>query len=366
MADPILPTQVGDFDFPEYEPLLLASGTPLYGVRLRYAVYGELNEDRSNAILVCHALSGSSLVGDWWPQLFGEAGVFDLERDCIIGVNILGSCYGSTGPGSINPATGAVYGPEFPLVTTRDWAHSQARLLDHLGIDALQAVIGASIGGMQAIQWAIDYPQRVGCCVAIGVAPLNAMGLALNHLQRQAIYNDPNWRGGNYAAENPPAAGLALARAIAMCSYKSTDLFAHRYGRNRNRNGEDPSRSMRERYDIGGYLDYQGEMFTRRFDANSYLLISKAMDNFDLAAGYSSEAAALKRIRARMLLVGISSDWLFPPGEIRALADRMLQAGIETDYTELQTSHGHDGFLAEPGALTPLLQHHLSLRDYSF
>lgn len=356
MADPILPAFEGDFVFAEDEPFVLESGGSLQPVTLHYAIYGRLSEDRSNAILVCHALSGSARVGDWWPQLFGEAGVFDLERDCIIGINILGSCYGSTGPQSVNPETGGPFGANFPLVTVRDWVRSQACLLDHLGIEHLRAVIGASIGGMQAIQWAIDYPGRVSHAIAIGASALNAMGLALNHLQRQAIFNDPNWHNGQYTADNPPRAGLAQARAIAMCSYKSSELFTERYARRPNRNGEDPHASMRERYDIGGYLDYQGEIFMRRFDANSYLLITKAMDNFDPGRGYASAFAALERIRSRVLLVGISSDWLFPADDVRALGEKMREAGVSAVYSGMESSHGHDGFLAEPGALAQIVR----------
>src|SRR5215510_12952389 len=313
MPEPIQPSYEGDFIFAENEPFALESGGSLRPVKLRYTIYGELNERRDNAILVGHALSGSARVGDWWPQLFGEHGIFDLSRDCIVCANIIGSCYGSTGPRTVNSATGKPFGASFPLVTVRDWVQSQALLLDHLGIEKVRAVIGGSIGGMQAIQWAIDHPDRVEHCIAIGSAPLTAMGLALNHLQRLAIINDANWRNGEYEAGSEPNPGLALARALAMISYKSEKLFAERYARNHNRNGEDPLRSFAGRYDIGGYLDYQGENFTRRFDANSYLIISKAMDNFHPANGYESERAALERIKARVLLVGISSDWLFPP-----------------------------------------------------
>jgi homoserine O-acetyltransferase len=354
MFEPIQPTYEGDFIFAEDEPFPLESGGSLQPVNLHYAIYGSLNERRDNAILVCHALSGSARVGDWWPQLFGEHGIFDLGRDCIVCANIIGSCYGSTGPQTINSVTGKLFGASFPLVTTRDWIQSQALLLDHLGIEKLRAVIGGSIGGMQAIQWAIDIPGRVENCIAIGAAPLTAMGLALNHLQRLAIIN------GDYEAGDGPNAGLALARALAMISYKSEKLFAERYARNPNRNGEDPLRSFAGRYDIGGYLDYQGGIFTRRFDANSYLIISKAMDNFHPAHGYESERAALERIKARVLLVGISSDWLFPPEEIKALRERMREAGAEAEYAELQSAHGHDGFLAEPDAFAPIVRRFLN------
>jgi homoserine O-acetyltransferase len=365
MSEPIQPTFEGDFVFAEDLPFALESGGALQPVTVRYATYGSLNARRDNVILVCHALSGSARVGDWWPQLFGENAIFDLKNDCIVCANIIGSCYGSTGPQTLRPPrqpegeTGKPFGAGFPLVTVRDWVRTQALLLDSLGIETVRAVIGGSIGGMQAIQWAIDFPERVGHSIAIGSAPLTAMGLALNHLQRQAIVNDANWRNGEYAVGAEPRAGLALAREIAMISYKSERLFAERFARNPNRNGEDPSVAFAGRYDIGGYLDYQGELFTRRFDANSYLIITKAMDNFHPARGYDSERAALERIRriqGRLLLVGISSDWLFPPGEVRDLCGRMRAAGADAEYAELQSTHGHDGFLAEAGDFAKIVR----------
>lgn len=350
------PTVSREYQFAEEVPFLLENGQSLSPVRLHYTIHGTLNPQRDNAILVCHALSGSSQVSDWWPDLFGEDRVFDPRRDCVLCVNVPGSCYGSSGPQDLNPETGEPYGSQFPLMTIRDWVRAQARLLDHLGIERLQAVIGGSIGGMQAVQWAIDYPERVANCVAIGAAPLSAMGLALNHLQRQAIMNDEKWKGGAYPADDPPRKGLAQARSIAMCSYKSPELFQERYGRQGNRNGENPLQSLSNRYDIGGYLDYQGEIFHQRFDANAYLIITRAMDSFDPALGYASEAEALSRIQARLLLVGISSDWLFPARDVEAFAQRMQAAGARADYVEIHSKHGHDAFLAEPEKLLPLLR----------
>jgi homoserine O-acetyltransferase len=208
---------------------------------------------------------------------------------------------------------------------------------------------------MQALQWAVDFPERVGTCVAIGASSLGAMGLALNHLQRQAIRNDPMWREGDYELDQQPVAGLALARALAVCSYKSPELFSQRFDRRPDRSGEDPATSMAARFDVAGYLDYQGASFTRRFDANSYLVLSKAMDTFDIARGYSSEAAALRRIQARVLLVGISSDWLFPATDIIDLAERMQQSNVAAEYRELRSAHGHDGFLADSQQLAALI-----------
>lgn len=331
----------------------LESGCQLLSPELRYALYGELNQRRDNAILVCHALSGSARVADWWPELF--PGVFDTSRYCVIGINLIGSCYGSTGPSSLNPVTGVTYGPDFPLVSIRDMVRAQARVLESLGIERLHTVVGGSIGGMQALQWAVDFPQRVERSIAIGSAPLSAMGLALNHLQRLAIQLDPAYRGGRYLPGPGPEAGLALARGIAMLSYKSPGLLDERFARRPNRNGEDPYRSYNERFDVAGYLDHQGEKFIARFDANSYIVLSKAMDTFDLARGYESEREALRRIRARVLLIGISSDWLFPPEDVRDLAQRIRAAGHNCDHAELKSSHGHDGFLADMDQLAPFL-----------
>jgi homoserine O-acetyltransferase len=370
MSVAIEPTFEADFTFANDEPFRLSGGACLQPVTLRYALYGELNEARDNALLVCHALSGSARVADWWPRLVGPHHPFDTTRYCVIGVNVIGSCYGSTGPCSAHPQKRErLYGSDFPVVTIRDMVRSQARLLDHLGIERLHTVIGGSIGGMQALSWAVDFPERIERCIAIGAAPLSAMGLALNHLQRQAIRNDPAWRGGDYSLDQPPAAGLALARAIAVCSYKSSELFSERFARRPDRSGENPESSLAARYDIAGYLDYQGSIFTPRFDANSYLILSKAMDTFDLAAGERSTdslAIALRRIRARLLLVGISSDWLFPASDVRALAWASRAAGVKASYAELTSSHGHDGFLAEAAQLAPIVKAHLGEEQPNF
>lgn len=354
--NPVLqPTSEGDFTFSCDEPYRLDGGGHLQPLTLHYATYGTLNARRDNVVLACHALSGSARVADWWPEMFGPGKAFDLARDCILGINVIGSCYGSTGPGSLDPRTGEPYGPDFPVVTIRDMVHTQARLLDHLGIERLRVVVGGSIGGMQALQWAVDFPDRVGSCVSIGAVPLSALGLALNHLQRQVIQLDPGWLGGRYQPDQQPAGGLGLARGLAMCTYKSAALLAERYARNPNRSGENPYNSMAERFDVAGYLDYQGKIFVKRFDANTYLVLSKAMDLFDLGRGYECEEEALKRVRARLLLVGISADWLFPAAEVRVLAERLLGVGADCTYEELESSHGHDGFLAEPQSLARIV-----------
>ena len=355
------PTYEGDFVLDEH--LLLECGRTLAGPTLHYAVYGRLNTARDNAVLVCHALSGSAQVGAWWPEILAPGGLLSLENDCVICINMLGSCYGSTGPGSVDRETGEVYGPDFPLVSIRDNVRAQGRLLDSRGIRRLRLALGGAIGGRQAREWAIVHPERVERAVIIGVAPLPAMGLALSHLQRQAIQQDPEWAGGRYLPQRPPRRGLALARQIAMLSYKAAPLFDERFGRNPNRNGEDPwglddlgGGLVGGRFDIGGYLDHQGQRFVERFDANAYLAILRTMDTWNPQRGSSSATEAFGRIRARLSFVGISSDWLFPPEAVRHFAYTIRAAGVQADYREMDSSHGHDAFLAEQAELARLLR----------
>jgi homoserine O-acetyltransferase len=355
MSKALQPDFEGDFTSASGVPFELEAGGKLQPLTLRYARYGAVNARRDNVVLVCHALSGSARVAEWWPEMFAPEGPFDLEKYCIIGVNVLGSCYGSTGPSSIDQHSGRPYGGDFPAVGIGDMVRAQAMLLGELGVEKLHAVIGGSIGGLQALEWAVRFANRVQRCVAIGACPLSTMGLALSHLQRQAIRNDPAWRGGHYAAGEQPAAGLALARGIAMCTYKSAELFQARFGRRPNRNGEQPHLDLHHRFDVGGYLDHQGQIFVDRFDANSYLVLSKAMDTFQFGRDAGEEAATLRRIRAKVLLVGIQSDWLFPPEDVRELAKRMRGVGVDASYEELATNHGHDGFLAEGDRLGPLM-----------
>jgi homoserine O-acetyltransferase/O-succinyltransferase len=341
-------------DFSPGEAFSLEAGGVLESPTLRYAIYGEPNAAADNVIFVAHALSGSARVADWWPRLFSEGGLFQAGGNCVIGINIPGSCYGSTGPTSIDPLTGRPYGPNFPLVTVGDIVSLQARLLTKLKIQRLKLVIGASIGGMQALEMAVRFPERVERVISIGAAPLGAMGLGLNHLQRKMIQLNPQH----------PREGLALARALAVCTYKSAELFEHRFGRKPDRSGADPWASLHERglgltgerFDVSGYLDYQGERFVERFDANAYLALTRTMDTFDPTRGYSSPEAAYRRIQAQVMLVSISSDWLFPTADIVALAERMVEAGVRCQHRELISSHGHDAFLAEPDELARLIQ----------
>jgi homoserine O-acetyltransferase len=351
-------------DFSPGEAFSLEAGGVLESPTLRYAIYGEPNAAADNVIFVAHALSGSARVADWWPRLFSEGGLFQAGGNCVIGINIPGSCYGSTGPASIDPLTGRRYGPNFPLVTVGDMVTLQASLLTKLKIQRLKLLIGASIGGMQALEMAVRFPERVERVISIGAAPLGAMGLGLNHLQRKMIQLDPAWKGGHYLPAQQPREGLALARALAVCTYKSAELFEHRFGRKPDRSGQDPWASLHERalgltgekFDVAGYLDYQGERFVERFDANAYLALTRTMDTFDPTRGYGSPEAAYRRIQAQVMLVSISSDWLFPTADITTLAARMVEAGVDCRHRELISSHGHDAFLAEPDELARLIQ----------
>jgi homoserine O-acetyltransferase/O-succinyltransferase len=351
-------------DFAPGEPFSLEGGGVLEAPTLHYAMYGKPNAASDNVIFVAHALSGSARVADWWPRLFSEGGLLRSDEHCIVGINMPGSCYGSTGPGSIDRRTGRRYGVNFPLVTIRDMVSLQMQLLQSLGIRRLKLVMGASIGGMQALEMAIQFPESVARVISIAAAPLSAMGLGLNHLQRRMIQLDPAWKGGEYELQEPPRKGVALARALAVCTYKSAELFDQRFGREPDRSGDDPWASAHEkghgltgeRFDVAGYLDYQGDRFIERFDANAYLAITRSMDTFDPARGYPSPAAAYGRIQAEVMMVGISSDWLFPAADVAALAGAVAKAGVRCQYRELVSSHGHDAFLAEPDALARILQ----------
>jgi homoserine O-acetyltransferase/O-succinyltransferase len=340
-AAPIAPDFEGDFAFGE--PISLEAGGMLAAPVLHYALYGEVNRAGDNVIFVAHALSGSARIADWWPRLFSEGGLLQDPRHCVIGINMLGSCYGSTGPGSLDPRTGKRYGARFPLVSIGDIVAAQAHLLRHLGVKKLKLALGASIGGMQALGLAAAFPELVDRVISIGACPLPAMGLGLNHLQRQMIELDPAWKAGEYEPGEQPARGLAMARALATCSYKSAELFAERFARKPDRGGSD-------RFDVAGYLDYQGDRFVDRFDANAYVAITRTMDRFELSD------VQLQRIQAEIMLVSISSDWLFPPEEIAALAERLRTAGVRCVLREMKSSHGHDAFLAEPEQLAELMK----------
>ena len=329
-----------ELDFKFVEPFILESGEVLPSFDLRANVYGKLNADKSNAILVFHALTGSSRAGDWWEGVIGDGLGLDTSKYAIICVNYLGSCYGSTSGSSLKKLV-KKGNRELPLVTVRDIARSNVHLLEYLGIKKFKAVVGGSVGGMLAMQFAADFPHLTETVVAIGATPLSPMGLALNHLQRQAVENND----------------IEMARKIAMLSYKSPTQFNHRFGRKPNRNGENPAAKPENRFDIAGYLDYQGEIFKKRFELESYRIITKAMDLFEL----SDEK--IQNISAKTHLVGISSDWLFPSADVLNLAKRFRRNGVDAAFTELVSDDGHDAFLSDTKQMSDVLKDIFAAED---
>jgi len=322
----------------EIGSLALECGVTLEGVVQRVSVYGDPRADGSNLVLVAHALTGTSRALEWWSGLAGPGKLIDTNAVAVVCVNALGSCYGSTGPDSL-ASDGAPYGDRFPLVTVTDMVRAQRRALASLGYDRFAAVIGASLGGMQAVAWAFEAPDRVDRVVAIGAYDhFAAMGIALNAIAREAI-----------RIARTPAEGIALARKIAMLTYKSEALLAQRFARNVDRGGGDPTRVATDRYDVEGYLDHQGAIFAARMAPRAYLALTRAMDLFDM------RARTLASTHPAFHFVGISSDWLFLPKYVREAAQRFAALGATSTYDELISDHGHDAFLAEPEHLEPLL-----------
>lgn len=341
-------------------PLALQSGASLRGYSLAYETYGTLNADRSNAVLICHALNASHHVAGvypgqdrsegWWDSMIGPAKPVDTDRFFVIGVNNLGSCFGSTGPMHVNPDTGRVYGADFPVVTVEDWVHAQARLLDALGIETLAAVMGGSLGGMQALSWTLQYPQRVRHAVVVASAPnLNAENIAFNEVARRAIVTDPDFHGGHFYQHGVvPKRGLRIARMIGHITYLSDDVMNEKFGRQL-REGLDLKYSTQDiEFQIESYLRYQGDKFSEYFDANTYLLITRALDYFDPARRHDGNLArALAVATARFLLVSFSTDWRFSPKRSREIVKALLDNGRDVSYAEIDAPHGHDAFLLE-------------------
>lgn len=334
------------------------SGAVLPEVTVAYETWGTLSPERDNVVLVCHALTGDARAArtpdgpGWWEGLIGPGRYIDTNRYFVIASNVLGGCYGTTGPSSTNPATGKPYGSAFPPVTIRDMVRVQARLLDALGIDRVLAVIGGSMGGMQVLEWGVMYPDRVGRLIPMATAAyLSATAIAYNDIGRQAILADPNWRGGDYYPGPGPEKGLAIARMVGMVTYRSASLFDARFGRSV-RNGKailDPD----VLFEVESYLRYQGEKLVRRFDANTYLLLLRAMDTHDIGRGRGGLDAALARITAPVLFVGIQEDLLYPPAHLRDLAARLRRMGKDARVVEISTPYGHDGFLIEFDQIGP-------------
>ncbi|MDN0074790.1 homoserine O-acetyltransferase [Crenobacter sp. SG2303] len=337
-------------------PLTLNSGAVLEHYTLRFETYGTLNAAKSNAILICHALSGHHHVAGrhhpdekapgWWDSMVGPGKPIDTNRFFVVGVNNLGGCHGSTGPSSVNPATGQPYGSAFPVVTVCDWVRAQARLADRLGIDTWAAVIGGSLGGMQALQWSIDFPSRVRHALVIASAPkLTAQNIAFNDVARQAILTDPQFHNGNFYQEGTiPRRGLRLARMLGHITYLSDDGMGEKFGRML-RSGE-YKYGFDVEFEIESYLRYQGDKFSDRFDANTYLLMTKALDYFDPGQRFDgSLVKALQQATAKYFVASFTSDWRFSPERSREIVKAMLSAKKPVCYAEIDSTHGHDAFL---------------------
>ena len=350
----IVAPQMARFD----APLRLKSGAEIGAYELMFETYGRLNAERSNAVLVCHALNASHHVagrygGDpdnagWWDNMIGPGKPLDTNRFCVIGVNNLGSCFGSTGPQSLNPATGRAWGADFPLVTVEDWVNTQARLADHLGIKRFAAVMGGSLGAMQALSWTIQYPARIGHAVGIACAPnLSAQNIAVNGVARQAIITDPDFHEGHYYEHNTkPARGLRVARMVGHITYLSDDEMASKFGRQL-RNGR-LNYSFDAEFQIESYLRHQSHKFSDYFDANTYLRITKALDYFDPAAEHGGNLTlALEPATASFLVVSFTTDWRFSPERSREIIKALLDNRRDVTYAEIDAPHGHDAFLLD-------------------
>ncbi len=350
--------------------LPLQSGASIRAYDLSYETYGTLNANKSNAVLICHALNASHHVAGvyegqaksegWWSAMIGPGKPVDTNVFFVIGVNNLGSCFGSTGPMQINPDTGKTYGADFPVVTVQDWVDAQARLMDALGIQTLAAVMGGSLGGMQALSWALQYPSRVRHAVVVASAPnLTAENIAFNEVARRAIVTDPDFNGGHYAAHGVlPKRGLRIARMIGHITYLSDDVMNEKFGRRlqagtlhspgaKNKAAYQYSTQDVE-FQIESYLRYQGDKFSEYFDANTYLLITRALDYFDPASSFGGDlSAALKHVTAKFLLVSFTTDWRFAPARSREMVKALLDNQVDVSYAEIDAPHGHDAFLLD-------------------
>ena len=342
------------------DPLPLQSGASIRDYTLAFETYGTLNAERSNAVLVCHALNASHHVAGlyegqprsegWWDNMIGPGKALDTQRFFVIGVNNLGSCFGSTGPMHLNPDTGEIYGADFPVVTVEDWVDAQARLLDQLGIQQLAAVLGGSLGGMQALGWTLQYPERVRHAVVVASAPnLTAENIAFNEVARRAIVTDPDFHGGHFYRHGVvPKRGLRIARMIGHITYLSDDVMNEKFGRQLREGLELKYSTQDVEFQIESYLRYQGDKFSEYFDANTYLLITRALDYFDPARAHCGDLArALACATAKFLLVSFSTDWRFAPRRSREIVKALLDNKRCVSYAEIDAPHGHDAFLLD-------------------
>ncbi|MEM2968702.1 MAG: homoserine O-acetyltransferase [Candidatus Bathyarchaeia archaeon] len=346
--------------------LSLEFGGKLGPITLAYETYGELNKQKSNAILVLHALSGDAHAAGiskndgaigWWDNLIGPSKGIDTNKYFVICSNVLGGCKGSTGPSSINPATGKPYGIDFPLITIGDMVNAQRHLIDYLGIEKLLAVVGGSMGGMQVLQWMVSYPERIRAAIPIATTLKHTpQQIAFNEVGRQAIMADPNWQMGNYYGGPKPVKGLAVARMIGHITYMSDVSMEKKFGR-RFRTEKEPYKFGAE-FEVEGYLRYRGDNFVKRFDANSYLYITKAMDYFDLLNG-KRLSDVFRGLKAKVLVIAFKSDWLYPPYQSQEIVKACKLAGVEATYCEINSTYGHDAFLLEIEEEAHLIKHFL-------
>ena len=346
--------------------LELESGNRLGPVTLAYETYGKLNTRHSNAILIAHALSGDAHAagfheGDkdpgWWDNMIGPGKAFDTDKYFVICSNVLGGCQGSTGPSSINPKTARPYGLDFPVITIKDMVHAQKYLIDHLGIEKLLAVAGGSMGGMQVLQWVVSYPERLAAAIPIATtASHSPQQIAFNEVGRQAIMADPNWNGGDYYGKPLPEKGLSVARMVGHITYMSDESMSDKFGR-RFKDNKQPFKFAAD-FEVAGYLQYRGDNFIKRFDPNTYLYITKAIDYFDLSNG-KGLIAILTGVKARFLLIAFKSDWLYPAYQVQEIARACKRAGVDATYCELSSNYGHDAFLVEVEDQTHLVKHFL-------
>lgn len=350
----IVTPKVAHFD----EPLMLACGRELPAYDLVYETYGELNSDNSNAVLICHALSrhhhaaGYHSEDDrkpgWWEECIGPGKPIDTNRFFVVSANNIGGCHGSTGPTTINPATGKAWGPDFPSLRARDWVNSQARLADLLGIDCWAAVIGGSLGGMQAMRWSLEYPHRLKHCIVVAAAmKLSAQNLAFNELARQAIISDPAFEDGNYIYKGAvPGQGLALARMVGHITYLSDEAMANKFGRELRSGSFEKGDEDNIEFQVQSYLRYQGSQFSGSFDANTYILMTRALDYFDLAREYQHDPVkAFSNAKCSFFVASFSTDWRFAPNRSREIVNALIAADRPVTYTEIEADEGHDAFL---------------------
>ena len=350
--------------------MTLECGRTLGPITLAYETYGELNETRDNAILVVHALSGDAHAAGfhharekqpgWWDIMIGPGKAFDTRKYFVVCSNVIGGCKGSTGPSSIDPRTEQPYGLSFPMVTVRDWVDTQKVLIDHLGIERLLGVVGGSTGGMQVLQWVVSYPEMVRLAIPTATtSKLSAQAIAFNEVGRQAIQSDPNWREGDYFGKTVPRRGLAIARMIGHITYLSDRSMHQKFGR-RLQDKSAYGYDFRADFQVESYLRYKGNHFVSRFDANSYLYITKAMDYFDLSQTYGSLEEAFGGIKSKFLVISFSSDWLFPTYQSKEIVSALRRVHADVIFTEIQTEYGHDAFLLESQQLSSLISNFLS------